>query len=551
MLAGPGVQMLRTKTLLLLFVLLATVAGCGGDGTSSGSGSELAADCSVAVSEPPIWQTPQQEPAHVRVVTTFPPADAVAARVNTVNQLKAALESHVRTTNPELDVKSRSRAIELIAEIAQIEFWVEPATCNQWTTAWVRSEAIANEIVFLRLNQQFASDISRFRDLGADAAISNERRSSYLITALLLLESLDTRYLAQTMAVNYERELIQSWLDELSENSEADFVALLGQGLRSNNVTAALRTRVSLEQFDSIDDSVRSSGLQKMDQLIADFHSRDRLADIADIRQRGLTDGYEQAEAAAATLAEYTGEEAVQASKAIAELNLQAQTLRTAELELAFTQLQTSLATGPTLRGLRAQIADLSTRYESTPELREWDEQLARTLTEIEEMEQLATRHACSEIAEVESYTEFQFHEYSPSVSGRARRLLVDGTTSEVSVANRVGSSIRILNVTQQITAEDGTAIASTLIGDGTEVAAGESRLNRVDLKFDNEHPAAKACMDPLPLRTHECRIYIVTSVEIEGQHACRQTTISYSERVRLQSEHSLGNYTIKLTRDI
>jgi hypothetical protein len=56
--------------------------------------------------------------------------------------------------------------------------------------------------------------------------------------------------------------------------------------------------------------------------------------------------------------------------------------------------------------------------------------------------------------------------------------------------------------------------------------------------------------MDPLPQRTHECRIYIVTSVEIEGHHACRQTTISHSERVRLQSEHSSGNYTIKLTRD-
>ena len=56
--------------------------------------------------------------------------------------------------------------------------------------------------------------------------------------------------------------------------------------------------------------------------------------------------------------------------------------------------------------------------------------------------------------------------------------------------------------------------------------------------------------MDPLPQRTHECLIYIVTSVEIEGHHACRQTTISHSERVRLQSEHSSDNYTITLTRD-
>ncbi|MFB3078724.1 MAG: hypothetical protein ACE1Y4_12050 [Lysobacterales bacterium] len=84
--------MLRTNTLLLLSVLLVIVAGCGGDGTSSRSGSELAVDCSVAVSEPPIWQTAQQEPALVRVVRTFSPADAVAARVNTIDELQAALE---------------------------------------------------------------------------------------------------------------------------------------------------------------------------------------------------------------------------------------------------------------------------------------------------------------------------------------------------------------------------------------------------------------------------------------------------------------------------
>ncbi|MEE8079159.1 MAG: hypothetical protein V3T18_09190 [Pseudomonadales bacterium] len=541
--------MLQIKTLLLLSMLLVIVAGCGDDGSIL-SGDVAGVECDVAVSEPPIWQMAQQESAHVRVVTTFAPGDAVAARANTINQLQAALEARIRQTNPEFDSQSGSRVSELVVEIAEIETWDEPATCNEWTTASVSNEAIATEIVFLRLNQQFASDIPRFRDLGADADISNERRSGYLTTALLLLESLDTRYLAQTMAVNYERELIKSWLDELSENSEADFAALLGQGLRSKNVSAALRTRKSLEQFDSIKSSVRSAGLQKMDQLIAGFRSQDRQADMADILQRGLSGSYEAAEAAAAALAEYASAEATDASKSITELNLLAQTLRTAELELAFTRLQATDATGPVLRAMRAQIAGLGARYEQTPKLSDWEEQLARMLAEVEEMEQLAKRNACSELAEVESYTEFQFLEYSPSVSWRARRLLVDGTNSEVTVANRVSSSIRILNVTQQITAEDGTAIASTLIGDGSEVASGESRLNRIDLKFDNEHPAAKACMDPLPQRTHECRIYIVTSVEIEGHHACRQTTISHSERVRLQSEHSPDNYTIKLTRD-
>ncbi len=540
----------QTNRLLLLSVLLAILAGCGDGSTSPGSADESTTNCSVTDREPPVWQTPRQDPALVRVVTTLAPGDADDARVNTVGKLKVALEARIGETNPGLDGPSRNRAIELIAEIAGVASWLEPATCNRWTTAWVSSDAIANEIVFLRLNQQFASDIPHFRDLGADATISNERRSGYLTTALLLLESLDTRYLAQPMAVNYERELIQSWLDELSENSEADFVALLGQGLRSKNVSAAVRTRTSLEQFESIDSAVRSAGLLKMDQLIAEFRSQDRQADMVDIRQRGLAGGYQQAEEASAALAKYASDEGTDASKAITELNQRAQSLRTAELELAFTQLQAASATGPTLRAMRAQIADLGARYAQTPELREWDEQLARTLAEVEEMAQLATRNACAEIAEVGTYTEFQFLDYSPSASGRVRRLLVDGTNSEVSVANRIGSSIRILNVTQQITAEDGTAIAGTLIGDGSEVASGESRLNRVDLKFDNEHPAAKACMDPLPLRTHECRIYIVTSVEIEGHHACRQTTISHSERVRLQSEHSSDNYTIKLTRD-
>ena len=541
--------MLQIKTLLLLSMLLVIVAGCGGDGSTL-SGDVAGVDCDVAISEPPIWQMAQQESARVRVVTSFAPGDAVAARVNTIDQLRAALDARIHQTNPEFDSQSGSRVSELVAEIAEIETWVEPATCNLWTTASVSNEAIATEIVFLRLNQQFASDIPRFRDLGADADISNEHRSGYLTTALLLLESLDTRYLTQTMAVNYERELIQSWLDELSENSEADFAALLGQGLRSKNVNAALRTRKSLEQFDSMKSSVRSAGLQKMDQLIADFRSQDHQADMADILQRGLSGNYEEAEAAAAALAEYAGAEATDASKSIAELNLLAQTLRTAELELAFTRLQATNATGPVLRAMRSQIAALGARYEQTPKLSGWDEQLAGMLAEVEEMEQLAKRNACSELAEVGSYTEFQFLENSPSVSGRPRRLLVDGTNSEVTVANQVSSSIRILNVTQQITDEDGTAIASTLIGDGSDVASGESRLNRIDLKFDNEHPAAKACLDPLPLRTHECRIYIVTSVEIEGRHACRQTTISHSERVRLQSEHSPGNYTIKLTRE-
>ena len=128
--------------------------------------------------------------------------------------------------------------------------------------------------------------------------------------------------------------------------------------------------------------------------------------------------------------------------------------------------------------------------------------------------------------------------------------LVVETTNSEISIANQVNTSIGILSVSQQITGENGGVIANGTLAEPAQIAADERFTTSMDLVFDNEHPAAKACMDPLPLRTHECRIYIVTSVEIEGHHACRQTTISHSELVRLRSEHSPDNYTIKLTRD-
>jgi hypothetical protein len=250
-------------------------------------------------------------------------------------------------------------------------------------------------VVFLQLNEQFARDIPRFRELGADTSKSDAQRSGYLTTALLLLDSIDVRYLlpalSRKLAVNYERELIQSRLDEITETSSADFLALLEQGLKSNTTVAAERSRLSLEKFDSIDPAVRTDGLNKMDRLIARLRSMSLRAEIDEIAQRGLAGDYEQAEAASAALQRFVGD-SEDAGQLSTQLRERAKSLRTTEIVERFEEVQGSVASRSTLVDLGAQIDALARAHGVTPEHALWRERLASMLQGVAEMEAFTTR---------------------------------------------------------------------------------------------------------------------------------------------------------------
>ena len=524
--------MWRGSGLLLLGTVM--VAGCEQSTVQPG-------DCVANILEAPAWKNASTDTTTIRVLTT-----------NDLElELTTRLQEYLNQVNSELAAPSRDRAVGLIVGNARVDAWVEPATCKTWQNAVVSKETIANEVVFLQLNEQFARDIVRFRELGADTRRSDEQRSGYLTTALLLLESVDPRYLSRNLAVNYERELIQSRLNEISETSSVDFLALLEQGLKSTSVKAAQRTRLSLQKFESIDPTLASDGLNSMDRLIARLRSQTLRVEIDAIGVRGLGGDYAQAETAVQALAEYTdGREADRANSLIAELGERARTLRTDEIAVGFNELPEPIGDRAVLEDLGVHIAALEAIHGATAEQAEWKRRLVDLLEQVEQMETFSATTDCAAMATLDSFTRFQFGDTDFGFDNRkTRRLVVETTSSEITVANQANASITILSVSQQVTGEDGSVIANGTLDESAQIAANESFTTSMDLTFDNEHPAAKVCMEPLARRTHECWVYVVTSVEVERLHSCPQAAVSYTERVRFESQHLPDNYTIKLWR--
>ena len=82
------------------------------------------------------------------------------------------------------------------------------------------------------------------------------------------------------------------------------------------------------------------------------------------------------------------------------------------------------------------------------------------------------------------------------------------------------------------------------------DIAGGETRTFDVDLAFDNDHPAAINCLAPLPKRTHECKLKVVTTVNASALHECTAMELTVTENVSLMSQHQPDTYNIKLLRD-
>jgi len=527
---------------LLLFGM-ATLSGCGSnDDTAPKTDAEDLTDCAAQMVEPPLWKTARTDATAIRVVTT---GDARS-------ELHTEIQTFLQQISPELASQSRDRIAALIVEEAEVEVWVAPDTCARWSFAEAAKEAIAHEAVFLRLNQQFARDIQRFRDLGVDPGKSEEQRSSYLTTALLLLDSIDTRYIAQTLAVNYERELIQSKLDELGKSSGEDFSAVLNRGLKSSSVAAAERTRLSLEKFSSIDPTLKKDGLKRMDRRIAQLRLQDVRAEINDIHQQGMAGDYAQAEAAAAALERIAddGSQRDYADARADELRRRARTLRTQEIDSAVAEADAAGADSAVVEALGARLNAFASAYGDAPELAGWRARLKVLREAVAERAAFAAHDSCSSMAELNTYTEFQFGDTDFGFSNRKTgTLLIETTNSKVTVTNMMNIPIRLLGVSQQLVSQDGTVISTGTTSDAAQIAAAESFTANVELKFDNQNPAAAECMTPLARRTYACQIDVVTNVQLEGRYACAQTTISHTEGVRFESQHQPDNYTIKLRR--
>jgi hypothetical protein len=536
-----------------LVVILCTcwllLGGCDTSSEADLDGANLIrpTDCELSSMDSPTWKSQSDDTVEIRA--SKPGLDADAAAVEVMQLLKERVTQYLLQHYPELNGPARLRLVGLAGGVASKDEWLEGENCLTWSTAAVDHATVANEVVFLYLNESFAREIPRYRQLGTDPSKSNEQRSGYLTTALLMLESIDSRYLAQTMAVNYERELIQSKLDELTETSEADFVVLLERGMKSTNVDAATRSRASLEKFDSIDAQVVANGLGGIDALIAELETQGVRAEIDRIRDNGLDGDYQQAEAAAELLTPLTaGREVEYAEAAILALNQRALSLRTAEIETIIDDPGTSVAE---LEGVVDQIDGFTERFGDTPRLNASKAELMSQLKLIAEVQGFAQRGECAKILAVTSFTEFDFVQTGSTSSKRNRRLNIEGTRSSITLTNRLVSPIQITGFTQLIGGAEGPVIVrSSGAAPFAEVAGGEMREFEVPLVFDNEHPAAVDCLAPLPKRTHECKLNVVTTVNVEALQDCTAVEISITEPVSLMSQHKPDTYNIKLLRD-
>ncbi len=534
--------MLRRKVATLLCLLLSY--GCSGGDEPAGGSESRSTECAASQTSPPQWQ---QSAASKEIRVVIADASVAVALV----QLKSKVDTFLVENNPGLNSQSRARVSDLTVEYASQEQWLDGNNCQTWSTAYVAKESIVNEVVFLQLNQQLAQNIPYFRQLGTDPDKSMRSRSGFLTTALLMLESLDSRYLSQTMAVNYERELIQSKLDELTETSATDFQLLLENALASKTVDAATRTRASIEKFASIDPDVLFDGLRQMDNLIKRLQAQTVRARVESIRADGLSAGYQQAEAAVELLAQPpVGSSSEQVVAAINELNQYALTQRSQEIEHSLNQQQNSDASVDALRSLISLIDALEERHGMSVGHTEQRSVLASALAEKKAAEVLVAQQACAKIVLVSSYTQFEFSQAGTNYSNRNRRLVIEGTKSTITLTSNLDADVQIVEVVQSIGSEEGGVIVS---GSSNEIksvaAAGEASLV-VDLAFDNEHPAARTCLEPLVQRSFECRLEVVTNVSVARHHACPPATVSVTEQISLVSAHKPGNYTIKLLRN-
>lgn len=529
------------------WLLLGT--GCDSQGDADPDSVSLLrpTECEMSKQDPPAWKTQSNGAIEIRAIKASLNADEPQGEVKEL--LKQRIDEYLTQQYPQLSEPARLRLTELVDDTATEDSWLEGENCLLWSSAAVESEALVNEVVFLQLNEDFAREIPRYRELGTDSNKSNAQRSGYLTTALLMLESIDSRYLGQTMAVNYERELIQSKLDELTETSGSDFVVLLDRGLSSTNVDAATRTRASLEKFGSIDAKKKADGLAKLDALIGRLQAQDVRAQIDVLRDGGFEAGYLQAEATVALLAPYTeGREAEYAEATIRDLNERAMNLRFAEID-AFKDGNDSDAAQ--LQRVIDQIDDIADKYGDPPGLSARKTKLMTAMKLIEEVQAFAERGECASTLAVTSFTQFDFVQTGSTSSKRNRRLNIQGTHSVVTLTNRLASPIQLTGLDQSIGEADGSAIVrSTNQALMAEIAGGETREFEIDLSFDNEHPAAINCLAPLPKRTHECRLNVVTMVNAAARHDCKAFAITVTEPVSLMSQHQPDTYSIKLLRD-
>lgn len=531
------------KVTTLLCLLLPF--GCSGGDENAVGGQTAPDECVAKQSNPPQWMNAPRASNEVRVVVQG------VGEPDVLVLLKSQIDTYLVENHPQLGTQVRARISDLAGEFVSRDEWIDGGDCQTWTTAFVAEETISNEVVFLQLNRQLARNIPHFRELGSDAARSMKSRSRYLTTALLMLESLDSRYLSQTMAINYERELIQSKLDELTETSVADFQLLLESALASSSVDTATRTRASIEKFASIDQALLSDGLRKMDRLIENLRAQRVSAGVEKIRIDGLNADYQRAEAALDLLVQQSeGPSSEQVAAAIAELNQHARAQRVQEIERELARIEVSTTTAQALNSLLEIFADLERRYGLPSDLSDRRAVLEITQRQVMAVEALVADQACSSIVQVTSDTDFEFSQTGSSYSKRNRRLIIERTTSRVTLANSLDASIQIVGAVQTIGSEkDGVIVKSSKI-EVQALAGGGSQSMVVDLIFDNEHPAAKACLEPLVQRSYECRLEVVTSVTVARHYACPPATVRVTERIRLLSAHKPDNYTIKLLRD-
>ena len=531
------------KVATLLCLLLPF--GCSGGDENALGGQPSPDECVAKQSNPPQWMNAPRASIEVRVVLQG------TSEPDVLVQLKSQIDTYLVENNPQLGTQVRARVSELAVEFAGRDEWIDGDDCQTWTTAFVGKETISNEVVFLQLNRQLAQNIPHFRELGSDADRSMKSRSRYLATALLMLESLDSRYLSQTMAVNYERELIQSKLDELTETSAADFRLLLESALASTSVDTATRTRASIEKFASIDQVVLSDGLGKMDRLIESLLAQRVRAGVDKIRVDGLNAGYQQAEVALDLLVQRgEGSNSEQVAAAVEELNQHARAQRVQEIQRGLARFEASTTTVEALNSLLEIFADLERRYGLPSDLSDRRAVLESIQSQVTEVEALVAEQACSSIVQVTSYTDFEFSQTGSSYSERNRRLIIERTTSTVTLANSLDAAIQIVGVVQTIgSKKDGVIVKSSKI-EVQDLAGGGGQSVVVDLIFDNEHPAAKACLETLVQRSYECGLEVVTSVSVARHYACPPATVSVTERVSLLSAHKTDNYTIKLLRN-
>jgi tRNA A-37 threonylcarbamoyl transferase component Bud32/TolB-like protein/Tfp pilus assembly protein PilF len=401
-------------------------------------------------------------------------------------------------------------------------------------------------------NEILTGEVASLRELGEDEQLDVDVRIKHLSSALEKLGLIDERFLPRPLALNFERELIQSRIRQLREASAARVRDLLKNGLRAAAVQEAGRIRAVLRGLDTEDTIAKANALQQLDVQITELNSRAARADAERIFASGRAGGYVEAETAAHALASSSGTAAGAAvERMIADLNQHAQQLRLAEIHTAFAELPESITDREVLVSIAEQLSQLTLKYGELAQTAGWHGQLEAKLADVDEMARMAATSQCGGLANVETFTTIAFVDTDFRFEDkRSRTLAVDRAYSQVSITNHAGLPILVKSITQELIGGDDSFLGSGVSNPATRVLAGATLDAGQQLTMDNNNPAVQTCIGPLTRQSHECRVYMVTTVDLQGHHACQQATLSYREPIHFVSRHTHDNFTIKLWRD-